>query len=327
MPLTATNALVSVSLNGGGFVPQANGAVLTVAPSVLLAFALQSTALIQNWSLQLQDLDDPLLNTPLSWNAGQFNSLPFQLGPQPRRLAYISTVSDGSSGIASISGQVQAIFTGAAFTTTGGFTQPAVGATVNAPVATSTWMAVGQVLVVGPTGGSYLVTAIPDGLHVTLQNLGYTGNAAPTSAIPNGSNVACGGLQGQIGNQGTPGAGTTMPVATEVSSSGTVGAGRWIRENIDMSAASQITRTMQAAPSAGDVYEVAFINAGTTAQIQPVIFASGALKQDPENAGLSNAFTTNAVKYAIPGSSLCWQWSATWGWVLIRQGLSAQVNT
>lgn len=98
-----------------------------------------------------------------------------------------------------------------AFTTTStGFNQPAEGATINIVIGNSQWIASGQILHV-TGGGDYLVTAIPDASHVTLQNLGntaaglYLGNVAPGVLVPAGSKVSASGLQGPTGSAGAPG--------------------------------------------------------------------------------------------------------------------------
>lgn len=86
-----------------------------------------------------------------------------------------------------------------------GFTMPAIGGTVVAEVADATWIIPsasvglpgevdGHVLVV-QFAGSFLATAIVDGTHVTLYNLGYTYNAVAGTAIPAGAAVAPGGAR------------------------------------------------------------------------------------------------------------------------------------
>jgi len=67
-------------------------------------------------------------------------------------------------------------------TTTAGYTQPAVGATVVVPVTSATGLVVGQYVTIA-TGGKYEITAI-GGLSITLKNLlPAPDNAAPTTAI------------------------------------------------------------------------------------------------------------------------------------------------
>jgi len=69
----------------------------------------------------------------------------------------------------------------AATTTTAGFTQPAVGATVTVAFTATTGYAVGMSVSIA-TGGIYQITNIA-ALNVTCRNTGKAGNAAPTTAI------------------------------------------------------------------------------------------------------------------------------------------------
>lgn len=94
---------------------------------------------------------------------------------------------------------------GTSFTTTAAnFTQPAVSGTVSVTVAATAWMAVGMVVYVA-TGGYYSVSSITSGTVVVLENLGYTGNAAPAAVINSGSSVGPGGLEGAAGPTGPTG--------------------------------------------------------------------------------------------------------------------------
>lgn len=62
------------------------------------------------------------------------------------------------------------------------YTQPAIGATVNVAVDSSSWTAVGAIIY--ESGGSYFeVMGIPDATHLTLKNLGYPGNTAPGGTL------------------------------------------------------------------------------------------------------------------------------------------------
>ncbi len=83
-------------------------------------------------------------------------------------------------------------------TTTASFVQPAVSSTVNIEVVNSDWATVGQPVFV-TTGGSYLVTVVPDSSHITIENLGYSGNAAPAAVIASTSVVTPSGLKGDAG--------------------------------------------------------------------------------------------------------------------------------
>lgn len=83
-------------------------------------------------------------------------------------------------------------------TTTAGFTMPAVSATVVVPVAESRWMAIGQVVYV-QSAGYFWVTAKPTTTSVTLQNIGVSANAAPTTAIATARAVSAAGEPGAVG--------------------------------------------------------------------------------------------------------------------------------
>lgn len=94
-----------------------------------------------------------------------------------------------------------------AFTlTTSTFVMPAVGGTVSVPVVESRWTEVGQVDYV-QGAGYFSVNLVPNSTHISLKNLGYTGNAAPTTVIASGSKVMPGGIKG---TDGAAGAGQTL---------------------------------------------------------------------------------------------------------------------
>lgn len=96
---------------------------------------------------------------------------------------------DGSDGLSS-------------FTQTGAnYNQPAVAATVVVSVLNSGGFAVGQNVFV-QTGGHYVVTAVAVGT-LTLRNDGAEGNAAPTTLVPSGSDVATAGAVGPEGADGS----------------------------------------------------------------------------------------------------------------------------
>lgn len=102
-----------------------------------------------------------------------------------------------------------------AFTTTNAqFVMPAVAATVNVTVLVSEWAAVGQVVFV--TGAGYFtVDAVPDATHITLRNLGYTGNVAPTTVVPTAQQVSPGGLIGPTGSSGASTLNGISPTTTK----------------------------------------------------------------------------------------------------------------
>lgn len=77
---------------------------------------------------------------------------------------------------------------------------PAIGATVNVEMGSVAWMVVDQILFIGPKVGSAIgsmkVISFPGGNVVELENLGYSGNAAPGTVIANGYIVSPSGPQG-----------------------------------------------------------------------------------------------------------------------------------
>jgi len=106
-----------------------------------------------------------------------------------------------------------ALANGPAFSTTrAAFTQPAVSATVAISLSSTTWMSVGQIVYVA-TGGYYRVSAITNATHATLTNLGYDGNASPTTSVAALSKVSPGGLAGADGVDNGIGAYASRPSA------------------------------------------------------------------------------------------------------------------
>lgn len=99
--------------------------------------------------------------------------------------------------------------------TTAQFTQPIVGGTVTISVSSTLQLSnqgfgIGQVVFI-EGGGYYEVTAIPSLTTITVENLGYTGNAAPAVIVATGKKVSPGGLVGPSGSSGGNGTnGTTL---------------------------------------------------------------------------------------------------------------------
>ena len=96
-------------------------------------------------------------------------------------------------------------------TTTADFTQPSVGATVNVSVVDSSSFSLGESVFI-TNGGSYSVTATPDGTHVTLSNLGNNSRTNTPNAIA-GTNIPSGaplnpkvGFKYRVDTLVTPGA-------------------------------------------------------------------------------------------------------------------------
>lgn len=99
-------------------------------------------------------------------------------------------------------------------TTTATFTQPAVGSDVSVAVADSRWCVVGEVIFVG-VGGYYLCDGKADDTHVTLKNLGYTGNAAPATNVTSPQGVSPGGIKGTDGASGSNTLNNLSPTTTK----------------------------------------------------------------------------------------------------------------
>jgi hypothetical protein len=78
-------------------------------------------------------------------------------------------------------------------TTTAGFTQPALNATVNVPVTSSSLIVAAQTVWI-QGGGYYAVSSIPDSTHVTVLNAYYQANVAATTTVASGALVVSGGL-------------------------------------------------------------------------------------------------------------------------------------
>jgi hypothetical protein len=101
---------------------------------------------------------------------------------------------------------------GAYTTTTADFVQPIALANVTVQVVTTAWMAATEPVLI-PGGGYYRVVSITDPTHVVLQNLGITGNAAPTTTVSSGARVVAAGEKGPSG-AGTPGDAATIAIGT-----------------------------------------------------------------------------------------------------------------
>lgn len=91
-----------------------------------------------------------------------------------------------------------------ATTTAANFTQPAVNANVSVSLTSAAGISPGLILYI-QTGGYYSTVSVA-GNVATLQNLGYTGNAAPGATINSPANVGGTGPQGVPGPAGPQGA-------------------------------------------------------------------------------------------------------------------------
>lgn len=98
----------------------------------------------------------------------------------------------GATGAAGTNGQN-------AFTVlTASLTLPAANANVTAAVASSIWMAVGQIVIVsdGTNLGNFQVVSFPSVNGVVLKWLNYPGDSVTTTVIASGATVSPAGLQG-----------------------------------------------------------------------------------------------------------------------------------
>lgn len=120
----------------------------------------------------------------------------------------------GPAGAAGAAGAAGSNGNNAYTTTTAQFTQPAVGADVTVSVTLSSWASVGQVVYIS-TAGYFTVQSKPDSTHLSVRNLGYTGNAAPATIIATSQTVSPGGLQGATGSSGAGTLNALSPTTTK----------------------------------------------------------------------------------------------------------------
>lgn len=97
---------------------------------------------------------------------------------------------------------------------TAGFTVPAIGSNVTISVLDSSWMSPTQVVYI-QSAGYYEVQSLPDTISAIVKNLGYTGNAAPTTVIANSQGVSPGGLVGETGATGLGTLNSISPTTTK----------------------------------------------------------------------------------------------------------------
>lgn len=114
--------------------------------------------------------------------------------------AVVPVVIDGETKKAEL-----AILGRSSTTVTSNFAQPAVNATVAVVVGSTGSFAVDSIQQI-EGGGTYKVVSIADGTHATLRNLGYAGSAAPGATVTAPAKVVAGGLKGDPGIDGSPGA-------------------------------------------------------------------------------------------------------------------------
>ncbi len=92
--------------------------------------------------------------------------------------------------------------------TTGAFTVPGVSSSVTVDVGSSDWMAVGQAVYVAGAG-YYRVASKADSLSTSLTNLGWTGNASPSTVVATAKLVTSAGELGATGPAGPAGSSAT----------------------------------------------------------------------------------------------------------------------
>ena len=107
-------------------------------------------------------------------------------------------IAPGPRGLPGTNGTNGTDGTNAYTTTSGVFTMPAVSSTVSVSVGSTAWLSTGQTVYV-QTAGYMTVSSVTDATTVVLTNLGYTGNAAPTTSIPTGRQFSAAGVKGQDG--------------------------------------------------------------------------------------------------------------------------------
>jgi microcystin-dependent protein len=124
------------------------------------------------------------------------NAAPSTLIPSGALVA-VSGVA-GPQGIQGPIGPIGPVGQGASTTLTNSFIQPNIGANVNVPVVNSSFIAPGSILYI-QSGGYYIVQTVPNLQNLTVQNPGYSGNAAPGATVLNNSLVTPGGVVGPAG--------------------------------------------------------------------------------------------------------------------------------
>lgn len=107
-------------------------------------------------------------------------------------------IAPGPRGLPGTNGTNGTDGTNAYTTTSGVFTMPAVSSTVSVSVGSTAWLSPGQTVYV-QTAGYFTVSSVTDATTVVLTNLGYTGNAAPSTSIPTGRQFSAAGVKGQDG--------------------------------------------------------------------------------------------------------------------------------
>jgi hypothetical protein len=154
------------------------------------------------------------------------------------------------------------------------FVQPAVNASVTATVGGTAWMGISQIIFV-QGGGYYQVTSIPDLTHVSLTNLGYTGNASPGSTVSSGTSIQVtpAGLAGQGGNSFT----TTTASYTQPATGSNV--------TVTLANTSWMLQNQYVFVNGGGTYQVVSIPNSTQAILQVIVATGNSLSGTVVNSG------------------------------------------
>lgn len=98
---------------------------------------------------------------------------------------------------------------------TAGFVVPPENATVQIEIDQVNWVSEGLIIYI-ETAGYYQVNSVDSSVDLTLQNLGYTGNAEAGTAISINAIVAAAGPKGEDGIDGSPGPAGTVDATSGV---------------------------------------------------------------------------------------------------------------
>lgn len=189
---------------------------------------------------------------------------------------------------------------GAYTTTTADFVQPIALANVNVQVVTTAWMAATEPVLI-PGGGYYRVVSISDPTHAVLQNLGYTGNAAPTSTVSAGAKVAAAGERGQAGATGATGATGPEGPAGPMGATGPAGGVSGGTLTGALNAAAPVTIASSSTVAIGAAESNIVNISGTTTITAFDTIAAGA-ERELTFAG-SLVLTHNATSLVLPGAA------------------------
>ncbi len=177
-------------------------------------------------------------------------------------------------------------------TTSAGYTQPAVAATVSVTVVSSAWAIIGEDCYC-QNGGYYLVTAIADSTHVTIQNRGYTGNAAPGAVIGAGQRIGPSGVKGLDGVAVGVTLNSISPTTTRGDILADSGVNAPLASDVRLAAGSDGQQlTALAAQPTGLIYRTITPNAATD-NVVPRFDSSGATTPTPlQSSGIQITDTT-----------------------------------